>query len=271
MTQIKGFAKRGEELNKSIYGLKQSPRCWNTALDTHLKDMGFAQSTSDPYIYRSDEGGEIFYLGVYVDNIILAGCSEDRIKKVKAALSQKFEIKDMGKLHHFLGMSVVQDETRKTVWIGQPTYTENLLQKFGMQDCTPVNTPVTVGSKLEVTMDEEEHADQQQYQSAIGEKNYFNLLRGRFALLSLPRSSSLCTPDQVLYFTVTKQKSMKESNGVSSVMSGGDPGDDKTVSKPHKDLLKGTSSCILSPKGPVPHRCVVLSLSICHGTRCIQR
>ena len=26
----------------------------------------------------------------------------------------------MGKLHHFLGMTVVQDEEKKTVWIGQP-------------------------------------------------------------------------------------------------------------------------------------------------------
>ena len=177
MTQPKGFVKRGEEhlvckLIKSIYGLKQSPRCWNTALDTHLKAMGFTQSSSDPCIYRSDEGGEIFYLGVYVDDIILAGCSEDRIKEVKAALSQKFEIKDMGKLHHFLGMSVDQNEKNKTVWIGHPSYIENLLRKFGMQDCTPVNTPVDVGSKLETTTDEEECADQQQYQSAIGSLMY---------------------------------------------------------------------------------------------------
>ena len=177
MTQPKGFVKQGEEhlvckLNKSIYGLKQSPRCWNTALDTHLTEMGFTQSNSDPCIYRSDEGGEIFYLGVYVDDIILAGRSEDQVKEVKAALSQKFEIKDMGKLHHFLGISVVQNEQSKTVWIGQPAYTKNVLTKFGMQDCTPVNTPVDIGSKLETTSDEDEHTDQQQYQSAIGSLMY---------------------------------------------------------------------------------------------------
>ena len=31
-----------------------------------------------------------------MDDIILAGCSEDRVKEVKTALTQKFEIKDMG-------------------------------------------------------------------------------------------------------------------------------------------------------------------------------
>ena len=75
-----------------------------------------------------DAGGDVFYIGVYVDDIILAGQTqrEDRIKKVKAALSRKFDIKDMGKLHYFLGMTVVQDEQHRSVLIGQPTYTKNL-------------------------------------------------------------------------------------------------------------------------------------------------
>ena len=42
MTQPKGFINEGEKhlvckMKKSIYGLKQSPRCWNTALDSHLE------------------------------------------------------------------------------------------------------------------------------------------------------------------------------------------------------------------------------------------
>jgi hypothetical protein len=57
-------------------------------------------------------GGDMFRLGIYIDDIILVGSSDDRIKEVKDALFQKFEIKDMGKLHvhHFL---IVQDEKRK--------------------------------------------------------------------------------------------------------------------------------------------------------------
>ena len=82
MLQPKGFVVDGEEhlvckLKKSIYGLKQSSRCWNVALDSHLKKMGFTQSTSDPCIYM-DAGGDAFYIGVYVDNIILAGRTDKR-------------------------------------------------------------------------------------------------------------------------------------------------------------------------------------------------
>ena len=53
MKQPEGFAAKGQEhlvckLKRSIYGLKQSPRCWNSALDCHLKRMGFLQTVSDP-------------------------------------------------------------------------------------------------------------------------------------------------------------------------------------------------------------------------------
>ena len=52
MRQPEGFITDGEEhlvckLKKSIYGLKQSPHCWNTTLDSHLNYMGFVQSVSD--------------------------------------------------------------------------------------------------------------------------------------------------------------------------------------------------------------------------------
>ena len=144
MQQPKGFIREGEEhlvckLNKSNYGLKQSPRCWNTALDKQLKEMGFVQSTSDPSIYI-DAGGDISFIGVYVDDIILAGRNLERIRKVKECLSREFDIKDMGKLHYFLGMQVLQDQKTGDIWIGQPIYTENLLRKFHMQDSKPVSS-----------------------------------------------------------------------------------------------------------------------------------
>ena len=58
MKQPEGFVEEGKEhlvckLNKSIYGLKQSPRCWNAVLDDHLRKIGFRQLTSDPCIYTT--------------------------------------------------------------------------------------------------------------------------------------------------------------------------------------------------------------------------
>ena len=52
MRQPQGFIAEGQEhlvckLKKSIYGLKQLPRCWNTVLDYQLKKMGFVQADSE--------------------------------------------------------------------------------------------------------------------------------------------------------------------------------------------------------------------------------
>ena len=46
----------------------------NTTLDSSLKQMGFQQSVTDPCIYF--KGKDSFYLGVYVDDIILIGKTE---------------------------------------------------------------------------------------------------------------------------------------------------------------------------------------------------
>ena len=110
------------KLKKSIYGLKQSPRCWNVALDAQLSVMGFSQSKNDPCIYFKDNK---LYLGVYVDDIILAGKTDSALSEVKTALSRKFDIKDLSNLK-------VERRADDSIWIGQPLYTENLL---GMQDC----------------------------------------------------------------------------------------------------------------------------------------
>ena len=179
MYQPEGFIARGQEhlvckLKRSLYGLKQSPRCWNSVLDCHLKSMGFVQTTSDPCIYVSTEG-EMFVIAVYVDDIVLAGKSDRQMSEVKSALSSKFDVKDMGELHYFLGMKVFQHQKAGKVWIGQPAYAKNILQKFGMDNAKPVGTPVDTGTKLVKTTEDSDCVDQGLYQSAVGSLLYLSI------------------------------------------------------------------------------------------------
>lgn len=77
MKQPEGFIKEGKEqlvchLNRSTYGLKQSPHCWNHTLDSHLRDMKFKPTSGDPCLYvQKDSGGEMFVVAVYVNDLIL--------------------------------------------------------------------------------------------------------------------------------------------------------------------------------------------------------
>ena len=181
MAQPEGFVSQGQEhlvckLKKNIYGLKQSPRCWNTALDTHLKRIGFTQSHNDPciymYMYFKETGGEKTYMGVYVDDIVLTAKTDEMLEQVKKDLAKQFDIKDIG---YFLGMSIIQEDDCKSVWIGQPGYTENLLTKYGMQSCKPVSTPAEPGTKLRIASETDECVDREMYQSAIGSLMYLSV------------------------------------------------------------------------------------------------
>ena len=80
MEQPEGFVVKGQKqlvckLQKSLYDLKQSPRCWNEALHAQLLEMGFNQSVSDPCIYTSQSDG--LFVWAVVDNIIIASKVSD--------------------------------------------------------------------------------------------------------------------------------------------------------------------------------------------------
>ena len=180
MKQPEGYAIKGKEnlvckLKKSIYGLKQSPRCWNSALDCHLKKMGFKQAAGDPCIYMASEG-EMFLIAVYVDDILLAGRSDERLTTVKQALSRKFKVKRHGKTAPLSGHKCCSRLQNGSVWIGQELYTENILKRYGMEDAKPIQTPVDIGTKLMKGGDEDTCVDQKLYQSAVGSLLYLSIV-----------------------------------------------------------------------------------------------
>ena len=86
--------------------------------------------------------------------------------------SRRFEVKDMGTLNYFVGMQVIQESGK--VFIGQPTYTEKVLRKFGIDNAKPVDTPVDPSSKLVKAADESELHNQAEYQSDVGSLLYLS-------------------------------------------------------------------------------------------------
>ena len=177
MCQPEGFKQKGKEefvcrLNKSIYGLKQSPRCWNETLHRHLKQMKFVQTSGDPCIYVSQDGNAI--VGVYVDDLLIAGKNVKRIDEIKSGIADRFEAKDMGELHFFLGVKIVQDHKRGTIWLGQPAYAESILQQFNMENAKPRKTPLDPSHKLSKGDENSIYIDQELYQSAVGRLLYLS-------------------------------------------------------------------------------------------------
>ena len=129
--------------------------------------MGFQQSHSDSCVYISSGGADSLIIGVFVDDIVICGNDGSRIAEVKKSLSKRFKVKDLGKLKYFLGVNVVQNHHKETVWLGQQTYTESMLKKFGFDNAKSISSPVDVGTKLTKATDSNELVDSSLYQSAI--------------------------------------------------------------------------------------------------------
>jgi hypothetical protein len=61
------------KLNKSLYGLKQSPRCWHNALTNALQQIGLVKTKTDPCLYVSVDKEQPFFLFAHVDDLIFSG------------------------------------------------------------------------------------------------------------------------------------------------------------------------------------------------------
>ena len=164
------------KLNRSLYGLKQSARCWNLMMDDYLKSSGYTQSAADPCVYYRTEvkNGKniIMIFAVYVDDTIICSNDTSTLCAEKQRLREAFEMDDRGEIHHILGMEVIRDRKNRVLTIDQKTYLKDVLKRFGMEECRPVATPIEPGKNFTKRRDDEEPADETMFQAAIGSINY---------------------------------------------------------------------------------------------------
>ena len=130
------------KLNKSLYGLKQSGRNWNSLLHKFFVSNKFVQSALDPCVYflRVDNNSVIIL--VWVDDLLLAASSEMMLSNIKNSLKSAFKMKDLGPISFFLGMRILQYPHR--IEIDQTEYLTKVLHRFGMYECKPRSTPSEV-------------------------------------------------------------------------------------------------------------------------------
>ncbi|KAI5336241.1 hypothetical protein L3X38_015508 [Prunus dulcis] len=178
--QPDGFVVKGDEdkvyrLRKALYGLKQAPRAWYSEINTYLNQCGFHKSPSEATLYvRTKEGVGTLIVSIYVDDIVYTGSSDEMVKEFKAEMMCKYEMSDLGLLHHFLGMGVTQ--TEGSIFIHQKKYALTLLDKFGLKDCKSVSTPLVVTDKLK-REDGSEAADESLFRKIIGSLLYLTATR----------------------------------------------------------------------------------------------
>ncbi|GJV80805.1 retrovirus-related pol polyprotein from transposon TNT 1-94 [Tanacetum coccineum] len=105
------------KLMKALYGLKQAPRAWYNLLSSFLLSQKFTKGTVDPTLFVRREGKDILLMSM------------------------------MGKLSFFLGLQISQSP--RGIFLNQSKYALELIKKYGMETCEPVDTPMVEQSKLD--------------------------------------------------------------------------------------------------------------------------
>ena len=83
-------------------------------------------------------------------------------------------MKDLGKLHYFLGIEVIR--TPEGIWLSQRQYALDMLSKYGMADCKPISMPLDVNAKLSAEVGDVVE-DVTMYRKIVGSLIYLTITR----------------------------------------------------------------------------------------------
>lgn len=91
------------KLLKSLYGLRESPKCWNTLFNDTLINLGFERSKKDPCLYFSNT----CFMLIHVDDLIIFSNNNNDLNCIETKLSQHFKMKRLNNKNIlFLGLEI---------------------------------------------------------------------------------------------------------------------------------------------------------------------
>ncbi|XP_020698616.2 uncharacterized protein LOC110111194 [Dendrobium catenatum] len=161
-------------LQKSIYGLKQSPRKWFETFSNYLLTYGFRHSSADSSLLIFHKNSVSLYILVYVDDILLTGNHEQTIQDLLMGLLTQFRMKNLGRISYFLGMQI--SSFSNGLHLCQSKYAIEILNRAGMIDCKPISSPAS--SKFQSTYVSELSAVQSNnFRHLVGALQYLTITR----------------------------------------------------------------------------------------------
>lgn len=154
--QPKGHERPGEngkelvlKLNRSVYGLRQSPRNFFQYLKGHLDNNGLHQSQHDPCLFI----GRSMIVVVYVDDVLMFSKDDSNFDKLITSLKNGgVAIRKEGTAEGFLGVDLVREDTATGPMIKmlQTGLTKRVIEALGLSSSmsTSIDTPAEASALL---------------------------------------------------------------------------------------------------------------------------
>ncbi|POV97395.1 hypothetical protein PSTT_15070 [Puccinia striiformis] len=164
------------DLNKAIYGLKQSPLVWYKRLTVFLKSIGFKIGASDPCVFWREESEyqPATWIFAHVDDLVIISKDPEVFKK---QMEKEFAIKYLGDATFLLGMNI--ERFANGIQINQSQYIDRKLLEYGFKDEHISSCPINPREYLKrATVNEINEFKKLDisYRALIGSLNYLSIL-----------------------------------------------------------------------------------------------
>lgn len=89
------------------------------------------------------------FIAVWVDDFLIFTTDKNKATDIKTKLMVEFCMKDLGVIQHCIGINIKRNRETGFIIISQEKYIKLILERFGMSDCKPVQTPMEVNTKFD--------------------------------------------------------------------------------------------------------------------------
>lgn len=176
LEQPEGFVIPGKEhlvckLNKSIYGLKQSPKIWGDDVKEFLLSANFTQCKIDPCTYIRQDQDKFTAIYLHVDDMAITGNDIDNIKR---QIASRWDMEDLGVAKSVVGIQIIRNSPNN-ITLNQAALSQLILDRFDFNNLRIASTPLPVTGKLYRSSDEEAKAfaeEKRPYRQAVGSLMY---------------------------------------------------------------------------------------------------
>ena len=136
--------------------------------------MGFHRSAADPALHVRQTGRCFIFL--WVDDLFIFSRPEG-LQDLISEILTVFQGRDLGDLSWALGAKISRDRKQKTITISQSRKIQDLLEKFGMNECRKAYTPLQPRQQLRSAKDYPDLerasvAEHSRFMSAVGGIQY---------------------------------------------------------------------------------------------------
>ena len=180
-------------LNKTLYGLRRSPKHWYDMASAALLKMGLKQSSHDPCLFHGVPStydkpalptDAPISVGLYVDDMVYFSTSDDTEQRFEDILASQFAISFMGVVNWFLGTHftwIDLDDGNISVHLSQVAFAQNVVERHCQQHininprATPYRSGLPIDSLPAYTGDMDDPSFlrlRAQFQSLVGSLNW---------------------------------------------------------------------------------------------------